>query len=71
MEERMCGPEFLRMIARFLVSRAQRRTTTLQAAVVASHPVIVGLAREVAGECRGLPLTLITISMEEENAGML
>uniref|UniRef100_A0A0E0CWY9 Uncharacterized protein n=1 Tax=Oryza meridionalis TaxID=40149 RepID=A0A0E0CWY9_9ORYZ len=31
------------------------------AAAVASHPAIAGLAREVAGECRGLPLALITI----------
>lgn len=31
------------------------------AAAVTSHPAIAGLAREVAGECRGLPLALITI----------
>uniref|UniRef100_A0A0D9VQZ9 AAA+ ATPase domain-containing protein n=1 Tax=Leersia perrieri TaxID=77586 RepID=A0A0D9VQZ9_9ORYZ len=31
------------------------------AATISSHPAIAGLAREVAGECRGLPLALITI----------
>uniref|UniRef100_J3LL77 NB-ARC domain-containing protein n=1 Tax=Oryza brachyantha TaxID=4533 RepID=J3LL77_ORYBR len=31
------------------------------AATIASHAAIAGLAREVAGECRGLPLALITI----------